>query len=96
MRQNPYAGLEFAALVKIRMCGDAYIARCSGKTCSCTSAAEFAAAGAAAKHFNVPARRIRLHANEANSWLALPDSAAPADWPFATDIVRARQDRMLQ
>jgi hypothetical protein len=88
--------LTSSVLVKIRDYCGAYVARCAGKSASSTSSQEFAAAAAAAKHFKVLPRRIRLHPNADGSFLAMPESSAPIDWPHAGEIAQEKQARMLR
>jgi hypothetical protein len=83
-------------IVKVRESGT-HTARCSpgGETASSTSSAEFAVERAAAKHFGILPRRIRMHKNDDGTWAVLPESAAPKHWPTAIAIVQAHIDRMM-
>jgi hypothetical protein len=84
-----------AALVKIRG-NDPYVARCEGQTASSTSAPEVAAERAAARHFDVAPRQIRLRPNADGSFLAIPESASPSDWPSASTILRERIAKLMR
>ena len=85
-----------SAIVKVRTnCGVEYLARCEGRTASSTSADVVAAERAAAKHFGVLPRLIRLHANADGTFLAIPKSDASPDWSSATQIMNERMRKQL-